>query len=263
MTLSNLFAKIDEKEIPEGWDFEKKIICIYGLGLYLLKMKEISNFKGLLIPSTIYLDKEKIPLFDFSTPITEYGLDSDYASHEGSNILKKNIYSFGIISVIILSEKQNSFIEDNKEKERIIKKEIMPKIKELTSQRFIKLLKICISEREITRPEPELIINEIEKLINEKGSISEELIKKLKNNIEISTNTINKIITLEKNINNLDSTKEPQKTGEKAININSKIKDEEISENNIPDKKEEKQIENEAKNDINDNNIEKKMMNKK
>ena len=216
ITLSNLFEEIDENdEVAEGWNFEKKIICIYGLGLYLLKMKEISNFKGLLIPSTIYLDKEKIPLFDFSTPITEYGLDSDYASHEGSNILKKNIYSFGIISVIILSEKQNSFIEDNKEKERIIKKEIMPKIKELTSQRFIKLLKICISEREITRPEPELIINEIEKLINEKGSISEELIKKLKNNIEISTNTINKIITLEKNINNLDSTNEPQKTGEK------------------------------------------------
>ena len=66
---------------PEGWDFEKKIICIYGLGLYLLKMKEISNFKGLLIPSTIYLDKEKIPLFDFSTPITEYRLDSDYFCH--------------------------------------------------------------------------------------------------------------------------------------------------------------------------------------
>ncbi len=133
----------------------------------------------------------------------------------------------------------------------------MPKIKELTSQSFIKLLKICISEREKTHPEPETIMNEIEKLINEKDSISEELIKKLKNNIEISTNTINKIITLEKNINNLDSTKEPQKTGEKAININSKIKEEEISENNIPDKKEEKQIENEVKNDINNNNIEK------
>ena len=50
--------------------------------------------------------------------------------------------------------------------------------------------------------------------------MSEELIKKLKNNVEISTNTINKIITLEKNINNLDSTNEPQKTGEKSKNIN-------------------------------------------
>jgi hypothetical protein len=81
-TLSNLFEEIDENDkVPEGWDFEKKIICIYGLGLYLLKMKEISNFKGLLIPSTIYLDKEKIPLFDFSTPITEYRLDSDYFCH--------------------------------------------------------------------------------------------------------------------------------------------------------------------------------------
>ena len=30
MTLSNLFEKVDEKDIPEGWDFEKKIICIYG-----------------------------------------------------------------------------------------------------------------------------------------------------------------------------------------------------------------------------------------
>ena len=102
MTLSNLFAKIDEKEIPEGWDFEKKIICIYGLGLYLLKMKEISNFKGLLIPSTIYLDKEKIPLFDFSTPITEYGLDSDYASHEGKNILKKYLFFWNYISYYII-----------------------------------------------------------------------------------------------------------------------------------------------------------------
>ena len=42
---------------PEGWDFEKKIICIYGLGHCLLKMKEISNFKSFLIPSTSYLDK--------------------------------------------------------------------------------------------------------------------------------------------------------------------------------------------------------------
>jgi plasmid maintenance system antidote protein VapI len=129
----------------------------------------------------------------------------------------------------------------------------MPKIKELTSQSFIKLLKICISEREKTHPEPETIMNEIEKLINEKGSISKELIKKLKNNFEISTNTINSIITLEKNINNLDSTNEPQNTGEKTINSNSK----KISKNNIPDKKEEKQIENEVKNDINNNNIEK------
>ena len=102
ITLSNLFEEIDEKEIPEGWDFEKKIICIYGLGLYLLKMKEISNFKGLLIPSTIYLDKEKIPLFDFSTPITEYGLDSDYASHEGKNILKKYLFFWNYISYYII-----------------------------------------------------------------------------------------------------------------------------------------------------------------
>ena len=134
----------------------------------------------------------------------------------------------------------------------------MKKIKELTSERFINLLKIYISEREKIRPESETIINEIKKLINEKSSISEELIKKLKNNIEISTNTINKIITLEKNINNLDYTNEPQKTGEKTININSKIKDEDISENNIPDKKEEKQNENKLKKDINNNNIEKK-----
>ena len=134
----------------------------------------------------------------------------------------------------------------------------MKKIKELTSERFINLLKIYISEREKIRPESETIINEIKKLINEKSSISEELIKKLKNNIEISTNTINKIITLEKNINNLDYTNEPQKTGEKTININSKIKDEEILENNIPDKKEEKQIEKEVKKDKNNNNIEKK-----
>ena len=112
---------------PEGWDFEKKIICIYGLGLYLLKMKEISNFKGLLIPSTIYLDKEKIPLFDFSTPIIEYGLDSYYSCHKGKNILKKNIYSFGIISVIILSEKQKSFDEDEEEEEIEIKTKIMKK----------------------------------------------------------------------------------------------------------------------------------------
>ena len=145
----------------------------------------------------------------------KYGIELMYSCHKGSNILKKNIYSFGIISVIILSEKQNCFDEDEEEEEIEIKTKIMKKIKELTTERFIELLKICISEREKKRPEPELIINEIEKLIKEKGSISEELIKKLKNNIEISTNTINKIITLEKNINNLDSTNEPQKTGEK------------------------------------------------
>ena len=102
MTLSNLFEKVDEKDIPEGWDFEKKIICIYGLGLYLLKMKEISNFKGLLIPSTIYLDKEKIPLFDFSTPIIEYGLDSYYSCHKGKNILKKYLFFWNYISYYII-----------------------------------------------------------------------------------------------------------------------------------------------------------------
>jgi ElaB/YqjD/DUF883 family membrane-anchored ribosome-binding protein len=138
-----------------------------------------------------------------------------------------------LYQLLYYQKNKKSFDEDEEEEEIEIKTKIMKKIKELTSESFIKLLKVCISEREKIRPEPETIINEIEKLINEKGSISEELIKKLKNNIEISTNTINRIITLEKNINNLDSTKEPQKTGEKTINSNSKI----ISENNIPDKK--------------------------
>ena len=50
-----------------------------------------------------------------------------YSCHKGSNILKKNIYSFGIISVIILSEKQNCFDEDEEEEEIEIKTKIMKK----------------------------------------------------------------------------------------------------------------------------------------
>ena len=72
ITLSDLFEMIENDEAPEEWDFQKKIICIYGLGIYVKLIKELKNFNGLLIPSSIYLDKDKIPLFDFSSPITDY-----------------------------------------------------------------------------------------------------------------------------------------------------------------------------------------------
>ncbi len=43
MTLSNFFEKINEKEIPEGWDFEKKKYMY--LWIKTLSSEEERNFK--------------------------------------------------------------------------------------------------------------------------------------------------------------------------------------------------------------------------
>ena len=139
ITLSELFEIIESDEAPEEWDFQKEIICIYGLGIYVKLIKELKNFNGLLIPSSIYLDKDKIPLFDFSDPITDNKFENYCECKTVKLFYKKHIYSFGIISIIILSEKVNSFTDDD-DNEREIKKSIRKKIKEKTSNKFIKLL---------------------------------------------------------------------------------------------------------------------------
>ena len=279
-TLFDFLSEIDDDEesIPEEWDFQKKILCIYGLALYLQEISKIKDFEGLLIPSSIFLDEEKIPLFNFSKPITDYGYDSNCQCKQASTNISKNIYSFGIISIIILLGKFSCFNE-NEGKGREIKDDYKKKIKKCTSPRFIVFLSNCVSESENCRPEINFLKNAVEEMIK-KVKLNDELINKLKENIKISLSTLNDnsssknkdIDKNEKNESNISQNKNNKeeeginekrekeekndKKAEKDKKKENEIKDQQIDKNNRLNPKNEPKIEI----NLNNDNINKKVI---
>ena len=278
-TLFDFLSEIDDDEesIPEEWDFQKKILCIYGLALYLQEISKIKDFEGLLIPSSIFLDEEKIPLFNFSKPITDYGYDSNCQCKQASTNISKNIYSFGIISIIILLGKFSCFCE-NENKGKEIKKDLKKELKTITSGKFTIFLSNCISESDNYKPKVSFIISAVEELIK-KEKLNDELINKLKENIKISLSTLNDnsssknkdIDKNEKNESNISQNKNNKeeeginekrekeekndKKAEKDKKKENEIKDQQIDKNNRLNPKNEPKIEI----NLNNDNINKKV----
>ena len=192
-TLFDFLAEIDGEDvgnIPDIWNSQKKLLCIYGIFLYIQEIEKLNNFEGLLIPSSIFLDKEKIPLFNFANPITDYGIETYCKCFEEKDNFSKYIYSFGVMSIIILSGTFSCFENEAKGKE--IKKEFKIIIKKETSAKFQIFLTQCVSESENNRLKIEIVKKTIEELIKVK-KLDEILIQKLKNNIIISLTTLKKI----------------------------------------------------------------------